>query len=136
MPVLNSIAASVTANTHYLKADGTLTTTETDRNTWIPRTAQGSPVRLQGAATGGTSVVTVQFGIGPKSNPGLADIDPVQGGNQPGITFAAYDVMSESANLFASLPAGAVADGPGDYYRVKWVQSGASATASFLSAAG
>jgi hypothetical protein len=95
-----------------------------------------SPCGFREPFTGGTTVVTVQSGIGPETNPGLADIDPVQGGNQPGPSFAAWDVLSETADVAAALPAGVDVPAPFPWYRVKVVQSAASATAAFLTATG
>jgi hypothetical protein len=135
MPTLNSIAAAVTTGTKYLRADGTLTTTATDIATWHRR-ARNEPVRLQGAFVGGTTVVTVQSGIGPETNPGLADIDPGTGGNQPGPSFAAFDVLAESTDVAAFLPGGVDVPVPYPWYRVKVVKSAASATAAFLTATG
>jgi hypothetical protein len=123
MPTLNSIGASVTTGTKYLTAAGTLTATETDRSTWLPRANGRDSIRLQGASTGGTSVVTVEQGYGPEFQR-----------DQAGQAVNAWAVLAESPDLFASLPAGAVVDGRFPYYRVKVVQSGTSATAAFLSA--
>jgi hypothetical protein len=98
MPTLNSIASSVTTGTKYLKSDGTLTTTETDRSTWLKRSVN-EPIRVQGAATGGTTVVTVEQGYGPDFQR-----------DQLGQPVNAWSVLAESPNLFADLPAGSVVD--------------------------
>jgi hypothetical protein len=137
MPTLNSIAAAVTTGTKYLRADGALTTTATDLSTWHRRT-RNEPVRLQGAFTGGTTVVNVQSGIGPEYNTGQqgVDIDPGTGGVQEAPGARAYDVLAESADVAAALPAGVDVNVVHPWYRVKVVQSGASATAAFLSATG
>jgi hypothetical protein len=125
MPVLNSIASSVTTGTKYLKSDGTLTATETDRSTWLPRANGREPIRLQGAATGGSTAVTVEQGYGPEF-----------GRDSAGAAVNPWAVLAESQNVFADLPAGAVVDSRFPFYRVKVVQSGSSATAAFLSATG
>jgi hypothetical protein len=136
MPTANRIAGPALATgTHYLKADGTLTTTATDLTTWQRRTVNG-PVRLQGAWTGGSTAVTVQSGIGPETNPGLADVDPGTVGNQPGPSFAAFDVLAESENVAAALPGGVDVNVVHPWFRIKVVQTSASATAGFLSATG
>lgn len=134
MPTTNRIAGPALATgTNYQKADGTLTTTATDIGTWQRRTTNG-PVRLQGAFTGGTTVVTVQSGIGPENNPG--DVGPDGPGGTPGPSEAAWSVLGESENVAASLPGGVDVPVPYPWYRVKVVQSVASATAAFLSATG
>jgi hypothetical protein len=134
MPTANRIAGPALATgTNYLKADGTFTTTATDLSTWHRRT-RNEPVRLQGAFTGGTTVVTVQSGIGPEFNPG--DVGPDGPGGTPGPSEQAFSVLSESADVAAALPAGVDVNVLHGWYRVKVVQSGASATAAFLSATG
>jgi hypothetical protein len=138
MPTANRIAGpAIATGTNYLLPDGTLTTTATDTRTWHRRTVNG-PVRLQGAFTGGTTIVTVQSGLGSEFNPGLqgVDVDPGTGGIQEAPSARAFDVMSESADLVAALPAGVDVNVVHPWYRVKVVQSGASATAAFLSATG